>query len=490
MAMRRRGGGVGPNPPNRAPRPAARPVYEDFRPVSERHQEEDAEKLLIFLPGFMKESIRVSTEGKNTVRVLGERFVGGNKCHRFQEDFQAPNDCNMKGIHAKFENGILIITMPLKMLKQSSDEPTKLPPQEDDNVPPKTKTTHPTVETPSKPAGQLPKPQNADEDQDSRGVKGKQRDEKKILDGQLGSAESSKTQKGDNVPPKTTYPTVETQRKPAPLKPTAQQPKAQDTDKKQDSRVKEKQRDEKKILDGQLGNAESSKTQKGDKVPPKTIYPTIEAPRNPTPLKPTAQLPKPQTADKDQDSRAKEKQRDEKKIFDDPLRSTESSKTQKGDEDRDFPALRTTPLGKTSGEKEKSREEKKILEGLAGIIEPKIQKSKEENLNQNGTQLIKSGNEVEKESHDAGGKKVAEMSKDLREEFQENAGHKGSKEKASTSNVAAGTSTYHGSIGNLKKNLVELNEERQLLVNSGAAVLVIMALGVYVYHSIGSGRAE
>lgn len=49
--MRPRGGGVGPNRPSRAQRPAARPVYEDFRPVSERHQEEEAEKLLIFLPG-------------------------------------------------------------------------------------------------------------------------------------------------------------------------------------------------------------------------------------------------------------------------------------------------------------------------------------------------------------------------------------------------------------------------------------------------------
>lgn len=49
--MRPRGGGVGPNRPNRVQRPAVRPVYEDFRPVSERHQEEQAEKLLIFLPG-------------------------------------------------------------------------------------------------------------------------------------------------------------------------------------------------------------------------------------------------------------------------------------------------------------------------------------------------------------------------------------------------------------------------------------------------------
>lgn len=475
--MRPRGGG--PNRPNRPPRPAARPVYEDFRPVSERHQEEEAEKLLIFLPGFMKESIRVSTEGKNTVRVRGERFIGGNKWQRFQEDFQAPDDCNMRGIHAKFENGLLIITMPWKVPKQLLDEHTKQPPlktqppsHKDDNAPPKT--SHPTVETPRKPipikpTDQLPKPQHVDKDQDSR-VEEKQRGERKILDG-----ETSRKQKGDTGPLETSHPTVETPRKPAPLDPTAQL---------HSNGVKEKQRHDKKILDG-----ESSRTQKGDDVPPKTIYPTIEVPRKLTPLKPTAQLPKPQNADKDQDSRVKEKQRDEKKILDDPLRSAESSKTQKGDEDRDFPPLRQTPLGKTSDEKEKPKDEKKILEG----IDPKIRKIKEDILDQNRIQLIKSGKEAEKGSHDAGGKKIAEKSNDLREEFQEKVGQIGSKEKESTSNVAAGTSSYPGSefgIGNLKKSLVELNEERQLLVNAGAAVLVIIALGAYVYHSIGLGKAE
>ncbi|XP_060218236.1 inactive protein RESTRICTED TEV MOVEMENT 2 [Lycium barbarum] len=331
MAMRPRGGGRGGpgTRPHRAPRPGVRPVYEDFRPVFERHQEEGAEKLLIFLPGFFKESLRVSTEGKNTVRVRGEQFVEGNKWNRFQEDYQAPENCNMRGIHAKFENGILIITMPCKMPKQLLDEHTKQPP----------------LTTPPPP-------------------------------------------------------------------------------------------------------------HKDDDVPPKTSYPPIETPRKPTPLKPTAQLPKPQNADKDQVSRVQEKQREEEKIFDDPLKSAETSKSQKGDEIIDFPALGKTPVGKTSGEREKTKDEKKILEG---------------------------------------GKKVAEKSKELIGEIQEKVEQKGPKEKQSASNLAAGTSSYHGSefsIDNLKKSFLGQNEERQLLVNAGAAVLVIMALGAYVYHSIGSGRAK
>ncbi|KAK4739033.1 hypothetical protein R3W88_002730 [Solanum pinnatisectum] len=443
MATGPRGGGVGPN---RASPPVALPVYKDFRPVSERHQDEEAEKLILYLPGFMKESIRVTTEGKNTVRVGGERFVGGNTWHRFQEDFQAPDDCNMSGIHAKFENGFLIITMPWKMPKQLLEDHTKqsppMIPHKDDNVPPRT--THPTVETPRKPTPLKPTAQHADKDQDStrnetlestessKTRKGDNvpprttyptteaaprkptplkptaqhadKDQDSTRNETLESTESSKTQKGDNVPPRTTYPTTDaTPRKPTPLKPTAQH-----ADKDQDSTRNET-----------LESTESSKTQRGDNVPPRTTYPTTKAaPRKPTPLKPTAQLPKPH---------------EENKFSDDQLTSAESSKTQKGDEDIDYPALRTTPLDKTSGEREKPKDEKKILEGLVGSIESKMQKSNEENLDHNRTQLTESGKEVEmKESHDAGGKIVSEKSEDLRKEFQEKVDQKGSKKKGST----------------------------------------------------------
>lgn len=50
MAMRPRGGGAAPTRPGRTT--TVRPVYETFTPVFERQQEEEAEKLLIYLPGF------------------------------------------------------------------------------------------------------------------------------------------------------------------------------------------------------------------------------------------------------------------------------------------------------------------------------------------------------------------------------------------------------------------------------------------------------
>ncbi|XP_019161560.1 PREDICTED: inactive protein RESTRICTED TEV MOVEMENT 2-like [Ipomoea nil] len=111
MAMRPRGGGAGPNRPGRTT--TVRPVYETFTPVFQRQQDEEAEKLIIYLPGFLKENIKVSTEGKTTLKVRGERLIGNNKWNRFLEEFQAPEGCNMGGIRARFENGILTITMPI-----------------------------------------------------------------------------------------------------------------------------------------------------------------------------------------------------------------------------------------------------------------------------------------------------------------------------------------------------------------------------------------
>ncbi|XP_019151733.1 PREDICTED: inactive protein RESTRICTED TEV MOVEMENT 2-like isoform X2 [Ipomoea nil] len=104
------------------------PVYEDFRPTFERQHEEEAEKLLVYLPGFPKENIRVSTEGKNTVRIRGEHLVGSNVWNRFQEDFAAPEGCDMKKIRARFENGLLTITMPTKKLAPHEYELKETPP--------------------------------------------------------------------------------------------------------------------------------------------------------------------------------------------------------------------------------------------------------------------------------------------------------------------------------------------------------------------------
>lgn len=72
----------------------------------------------MFLAGFTKEQIRVSTEGKNVIRVRGERLAG-SKWSRFLEDFQVPGDGEMTSVRARFGEGKLNIAVP----KKNADKP-------------------------------------------------------------------------------------------------------------------------------------------------------------------------------------------------------------------------------------------------------------------------------------------------------------------------------------------------------------------------------
>lgn len=77
---------------------------------------------MVFLGiGFTKEQLRVSTEGRNMIRVRGERLLGGNKWIRFLEDYEVPENSDMNSVRAKFHEGALTITIPKKILDKLHD---------------------------------------------------------------------------------------------------------------------------------------------------------------------------------------------------------------------------------------------------------------------------------------------------------------------------------------------------------------------------------
>lgn len=77
---------------------------------------------MVFLDvGFMKEQLRVSTEGRNTIRVRGERLLAGNKWSRFLEDYEVPENSDMNSVRAKFHEGALTITIPKKIVDKIHD---------------------------------------------------------------------------------------------------------------------------------------------------------------------------------------------------------------------------------------------------------------------------------------------------------------------------------------------------------------------------------
>ncbi|KAJ6323210.1 hypothetical protein OIU77_012944 [Salix suchowensis] len=109
MAMRTRTGGS-----------AAAIQYENFQPKSERQEEEGESVVLIYLPDFLKNQLKITyVHSSRIVRVTGERPLEYNKWSRFNQTFHVPQNCEVNKIQGKFQDGILFITMPKDTTKQS-----------------------------------------------------------------------------------------------------------------------------------------------------------------------------------------------------------------------------------------------------------------------------------------------------------------------------------------------------------------------------------
>ncbi|VFR02984.1 unnamed protein product [Cuscuta campestris] len=107
-------------------------VYEDFIPKSEVLGETDATAptvINIYLSGFKKEELKVSLgqPAKPTkLRMTGEKPIGGGKKWvRFIKEFPISPDCDTDKISAKFEGGILSVTLPKKTASVQEPDETK-----------------------------------------------------------------------------------------------------------------------------------------------------------------------------------------------------------------------------------------------------------------------------------------------------------------------------------------------------------------------------
>ncbi|KAJ4979144.1 hypothetical protein NE237_009924 [Protea cynaroides] len=86
--------------------------YLDFNPTSKWIREEDSDTLIIHLPGFKKEAIKVQRDALGNLKITGERYIGDNTWNRFVQDVQVPANYDFNRFLASFENGELQILMP------------------------------------------------------------------------------------------------------------------------------------------------------------------------------------------------------------------------------------------------------------------------------------------------------------------------------------------------------------------------------------------
>ncbi|KAL3850232.1 hypothetical protein ACJIZ3_012114 [Penstemon smallii] len=98
-----------------------------FEPRYDLIQEEECNTLLVYLPGFSKEQLRVQLDKAGFLKISGKRPLLDNKWSSFEKDFPVSSNCDTKMISAKFEGGILYVRQP-KLIVEEVKEQSKLPP--------------------------------------------------------------------------------------------------------------------------------------------------------------------------------------------------------------------------------------------------------------------------------------------------------------------------------------------------------------------------
>ncbi|XP_074294992.1 uncharacterized protein LOC141622872 [Silene latifolia] len=124
---------------------ASERVYEDFEPVSDLMSAEGYETVILCLPGFKKDQLKVQLTTSRILRVSGERPIGDNKWKRFSKEFRVPPNVDTKEITAKFEGGILHIKQP-KLITSAPEAKEQEKPKQDTQIPnPQTQKDAPSV---------------------------------------------------------------------------------------------------------------------------------------------------------------------------------------------------------------------------------------------------------------------------------------------------------------------------------------------------------
>ncbi|KNA13762.1 hypothetical protein SOVF_113110 [Spinacia oleracea] len=139
------------------------PSYVDFHPACDFLKAEGIETLIIHLPDFKKEQLRVQVNKEGVVIVSGERATNedGSKRSRFVKETKIPEGCDINDIRAKFINGRLNVTMPKKILITPPPPPPPPPPQLIQEQPPSSSSPPPPPPKPEAVTDQKPKPEAA-----------------------------------------------------------------------------------------------------------------------------------------------------------------------------------------------------------------------------------------------------------------------------------------------------------------------------------------
>ncbi|XP_042501268.1 protein RESTRICTED TEV MOVEMENT 2-like [Macadamia integrifolia] len=99
-------------------------LHEDFHPIADWTHDSSSHVLLVELPGFKKENLKVEVNNNGRLAISGERQLTQNKYKRFKQIYSLPIDSDIDKISSKFGVGILFVIIPKKenVIKEEPEE--------------------------------------------------------------------------------------------------------------------------------------------------------------------------------------------------------------------------------------------------------------------------------------------------------------------------------------------------------------------------------
>ncbi|KAD5803180.1 hypothetical protein R6Q59_024563 [Mikania micrantha] len=91
-------------------------AYDDIEPLCTWQQEDSQDVLVIHLPEFKKEQLRIQINNAGLMKISGEKITDDKKRIRFLKEVKVTKDYDSNNIHAKFSQGCLRITLPKKII--------------------------------------------------------------------------------------------------------------------------------------------------------------------------------------------------------------------------------------------------------------------------------------------------------------------------------------------------------------------------------------
>ncbi|KAJ0105050.1 hypothetical protein Patl1_17848 [Pistacia atlantica] len=109
-----------------------KPIIQDFVPSSAWNEDANGHYLLMDLPDFQKEQVKLHADPSGSIMVSGERLTNDkSRIIRFEQTFKLPPNSDIDQITGKFDGEILYVTVPKLVEAEKQQE---VPERETENI--------------------------------------------------------------------------------------------------------------------------------------------------------------------------------------------------------------------------------------------------------------------------------------------------------------------------------------------------------------------